>query len=564
MLSLLIHLLLQSLVISITNLYPQGHWQDDYSISEWDPSETVSGNVFPTYHGWFHRPIGSAGWRNLSRYFSQPFDSTITISYTFIWGCDMEGLNEKGEWHDYGYTFINDKQYFDNTYQGNSPSDYDPEVQWEVRDTEITRHCADNQQNGQNTGYGLNGTFTFNASANTEWLLNFQTYDTGDAPNNPTPTPLRAEDYWGVTNLEIYTKYINTPSPTTAIPSNSPSISPTTISPTTSTPTTSTPTTTAPTTDFPTTSHPTSAAPSTSLPTTASPTTTAPSTSLPSTFAPTTSVPTTAEPTTGAPTTASPSTYPPTTSVPTMYPSTATPTTSGPTYIISVGKGNMDHEVKETTKNTAATIETTLDEYTALNGGDDETKSNAIIIILAIVIIILLLCICCMLLVYIICKISKKKRKKDDEIVISKSMAMASEGEGRINETTDMNSPSITSTVSDFNPGGAPMNSRVASMELGKIGRNNINPRNDPTVSVFSMNSNANSMKNPGVIPMERVVSLSAVSEVKMEVGQITTNNFDEEGSSETDDEDDDMFGGQGNVTQGNTIMTPPGNFNVE
>ena len=58
--------------------------------------------------------------------------------------------------------------------------------------------------------------FNIWVSANTEWILNFKTFDTGDIPNNPTPSPLRSKEYWGVTNLIIYTQSLNTSIPSTS------------------------------------------------------------------------------------------------------------------------------------------------------------------------------------------------------------------------------------------------------------------------------------------------------------------------------------------------------------
>ena len=72
-------------------ILPNGDWYDDWNTVEWDPNDIVlgAGTSFDKYHGWFWTPIGSPAWLHLERSFTQPFDSIINISYTFVWGCDV-------------------------------------------------------------------------------------------------------------------------------------------------------------------------------------------------------------------------------------------------------------------------------------------------------------------------------------------------------------------------------------------------------------------------------------------------------------------------------------------
>ena len=72
-------------------ILPNGDWFDDWNTSEWNMPDIWigDGNAFNQCHGWFYRPIGSPGWINFTREFTQPYNSTITITYVFVWGCDV-------------------------------------------------------------------------------------------------------------------------------------------------------------------------------------------------------------------------------------------------------------------------------------------------------------------------------------------------------------------------------------------------------------------------------------------------------------------------------------------
>ncbi|NYT21088.1 MAG: protein kinase [Methanomicrobiales archaeon] len=149
----------------------------------------------------------------------------------------------------------------------------------------------------------------------------------------------------GGTTVISLIRLIPVATPTTTVPTTSP----TTTVPTTTVPTTS-PTTTVPTTTVPTTS-PTTTVPTTTVPTT-SPTTTVPTTTVPTTSTTTaTTLPTTTVPTTS-----------PTTTVPTTSPTTTVPTTTAttkPTTTVSTTVTTVPTTTGTTIPTTTATTQPT-------------------------------------------------------------------------------------------------------------------------------------------------------------------------------------------------------------
>ena len=73
-----------------------------------------------------------------------------------------------------------------------------PLNQWKIYDNEIAKHCGDYSDESEEGGgsgppqygWGINATFSFNITANKTWNLIFNTYDTGDTPNNGIKTSL--------------------------------------------------------------------------------------------------------------------------------------------------------------------------------------------------------------------------------------------------------------------------------------------------------------------------------------------------------------------------------------